>query len=79
MPTGFPPLGGAAYQLAKPPPGPPAFPPPSDDVDVLFQPPTHKEAAMLYSPSRVSKWAIPLSVLENDKGFKLSHSQQRFE
>ncbi len=55
MPMGFP--GGVppmpfAHHLNKPPPLPPAFPPPSDDVDVLFQPPTHKEA-VLYSPSRV--------------------------
>lgn len=37
-----------------------SFPPPSDDVDVLFQPPTHKEAGddpdfySPFSPSRVS-------------------------
>ncbi len=53
--VGFPFANPAA---AKQQPLPPAFPPPSDDVDVLFQPPTHKEAAVaaaaaLYSPSRV--------------------------
>jgi hypothetical protein len=54
--VGFPFANPAAKQQQ---PLPPAFPPPSDDVDVLFQPPTHKEtavaaAAALYSPSRVS-------------------------
>jgi hypothetical protein len=52
--VGFPFANPAKQQQ----PLPPAFPPPSDDVDVLFQPPTHKEtavaaAAALYSPSRV--------------------------
>ena len=31
----------------------PPLPPPSEDVDVLFQPPSHKDTS-LYSPSRVS-------------------------
>ena len=31
----------------------PPLPPPSEDVDVLFQPPSHKDSS-LYSPSRVS-------------------------
>ena len=51
----------------------PKFPPPSDDVDVLFQPPTHKDAAAddpdfysPFSPSRVSR-----TILLCRKSFKL--------